>query len=349
MLVLHRWVGLVAAVFLFIVAGTGAVLVYAPEIDRALNPQWLVVPPAPGALPKSLDTLVANATRATIVKTPNTKPASVIILPTRSDESARVQFGFRHVFVDPLRGTVLGERGIGEATMAQVRILHHSLLVGRTGRMFTTAASVAAVLLALGGLWLWWPRRIWRVTRTSTWRGVNYDLHNVTGFLGSIGTLLFAGTAVAMAMADPVDALSRRVLGDAPNPALAPASVRAEVPLSIDAVVARGVGAVRGELREVQLPPDPHGTYVLALQVPGEYGLRARNRVWIDGNDGRVRASVDQTVRPMGTRVAMRLEDWHIAAFAPQWSRWFGVVSCVLLAFGSVSGPLIWWKPRRRD
>lgn len=343
----HRWIGLVAAAFLLLVATTGAALVYAPEIDRALDARLLVVPPGGTALP--LDSLVAIATRAATAKNPRTPPASSIVMPTRADESARVQFGYRQVFIDPNRGTVLGERGIGEARVHQLRVLHHSLLVGRVGRAFTIGASVAAVLLALGGLWLWWPRRILWVTRTRSWRGVNFDLHNITGFLGSAGTLLFAGSAVAMWLATPVDVAARRVLGDAPNVMLAPPSAVSMTPLSIDAAVRLGDAAVAGELREVQLPKEPTGTVVLFKQVPGEYGLRARNRVWIDLNDGRIRGAIDQQQRPMGTRVAMRLEDWHIAAFAPEWSRWFGVASCLLLAFGSVSGPLIWWKPRRRD
>ncbi|MCA0374532.1 MAG: PepSY domain-containing protein [Gemmatimonadetes bacterium] len=347
---LHRWVGIVAALFLLVVAGTGAALVYADTFDRWLNPQLLVVRPGDaGAQPLPLDSLVAIATRATIVRTPNTQPASVIIMPQRADEAARVQFGFRHVFLDPVRGTVLGERGIGEAVMAQVRILHHSLLVGRFGRLFTVGASWAAVLLALGGLWLWWPRRIWRVTRTRSWRGINYDLHNITGLLGSVGTLLFAGSAVAMSLTDPLDRVYRATLGDAPNVVLAPPSARAVQPLPLDTLVARGVGQVPGALREVHLPKEPWGTVVLFKQTPGEYGQRARNRVWVDANDGRIRGTLDQQQRPLGTRVAMRMEDWHVAAFTPTWSRWFGVLSCLLLAFGSVSGPLIWLKPRRRD
>lgn len=50
------------------------------------------------------------------------------------------------------------------------------------------------MILAIGGLFLWWPRKIFRVTGGgASWRRVNFDLHNVLGICSSL--VLFIVTA----------------------------------------------------------------------------------------------------------------------------------------------------------
>ena len=46
LLKLHLWVALATGIILFILAGTGMVLVVGPMIDRARNPELLLVEPA---------------------------------------------------------------------------------------------------------------------------------------------------------------------------------------------------------------------------------------------------------------------------------------------------------------
>ena len=50
----HRYVGLIMAVFLLIAGLTGAILAWYHELDAALNSQWMQVqPPMPDAQPLS--------------------------------------------------------------------------------------------------------------------------------------------------------------------------------------------------------------------------------------------------------------------------------------------------------
>jgi uncharacterized iron-regulated membrane protein len=342
LLVTHRWIGIVAALFLVIVSVTGAILVYEQPLERWVHRSLYHV--TPGERMLSYDSLLAVAQNAR----PRKVPVHSIIVSPAPDVATRVQYQFHWAFVDPYRGTVIGERDMGSSVIVQARLLHHSLLFEQRGRVVMQTATIASLLLTLGGVLLWWPRRIWRVTRTRSWRGVNFDLHNVLGIAAVAGVLIFGGTAVMMQFGGGLDPLYRRAWGDAPPVQMQPASPRRETHVSIDSIVRAANGVVPGPLREILIPVDRHGTYRLSYQTPGEYGNRARNLVWVDGNDGRVRASIDQNTRPMGTRVAMLVEDWHIAAFAPGWSRTFGLISCLLLAFEGISGPLIWWRPRRR-
>lgn len=339
----HRWLGIASCVFLVLIGLTGAMLVYERPMDALLNRRLYRVPVRETRL--AYDSLVAIAARAR----PRQGPATVVHMPRRAGESARVEFSYHQVFMDPATGEILGERGIGEAAMHRVRVLHHSLLNDTYGRTFTVIATALSLVLAIGGVVLWWPRKIFLARRRKNLRRLLFDLHNVVGIFGALGTIVFAATALAMQFGDVLEPVYHRAFGYQPDVRLAAASSRTARPKSIDEVVAIGDTAVAGALWDVQLPADAHGTYVLSKQAPGEHGNRARNRVYVDGNDGRIRGIIDQNARPFGSRISMLMEDWHIAAFAPDWSRWFGIVSCLLLAAASATGPLLWWRPQKRS
>ena len=74
--------------------------------------------------------------------------------------------------------------------------LHVNLMIPGVGREVVIAATIAAVLLELSGLYLWWKRRRWIVRWRSGWRLAAYDLHNVIGAALLVVMLLLAGTGV---------------------------------------------------------------------------------------------------------------------------------------------------------
>ena len=45
MLFVHRWLGIILGVYFVMLGITGSLLVFAREIDRALNPELLTMPP----------------------------------------------------------------------------------------------------------------------------------------------------------------------------------------------------------------------------------------------------------------------------------------------------------------
>src|SRR5437588_12387958 len=80
---IHLWLGLAAALFLLLRAGSGALLVFENEIDHALNAKYLDVQPAGDRLPPS-----AIGERLS-QKYPGSKLAGVQF-PSRSDGSYAV-------------------------------------------------------------------------------------------------------------------------------------------------------------------------------------------------------------------------------------------------------------------
>ena len=78
--------------------------------------------------------------------------------------------------------------------------LHVDLAMGRPGGLVVLVATAAAILLELGGLYLWWSQKKLSIRRRSGWRNVVLDLHHVIGVLGFAVMLALAVTALGMSM-----------------------------------------------------------------------------------------------------------------------------------------------------
>lgn len=81
--------------------------------------------------------------------------------------------------------------------------VHESLAMGRPGAWLVLGATCAAVALEVGGIVLWWRRRVLVVRRHLGWRPALIDLHHMAGVLGLVLMLTMAVTGVMMAFVTP--------------------------------------------------------------------------------------------------------------------------------------------------
>lgn len=63
---------------------------------------------------------------------------------------------------------------------------HTHLWIGEPGEWLVNTSAFAFVLLAVGGLVLWWRRRALAVRRDKGWWRLFFDLHHALGALGAI-------------------------------------------------------------------------------------------------------------------------------------------------------------------
>lgn len=151
---LHRYVGLVAAAALVISGITGALITFGGEIDRGIHPELRRVEPA--AAGASVDTLAAGARRAW-----SRDPVRMIVFPEAPRDAVEIWYrgsGMR-AYLDPRDGHVLGVRDTRDTLMGTLVDLHTNLLSGETGRAVIGWFGLAAILLIVAGIWLWWPKR----------------------------------------------------------------------------------------------------------------------------------------------------------------------------------------------
>ncbi|MGY2293309.1 PepSY-associated TM helix domain-containing protein [Pseudomonas sp. SDO528_S397] len=183
----HFYAGLFVAPFMVLLALTGILYLFKPQLDPLMYAHLLKVPGGEHTL--SADDLLQRAQVA--------YPQGTIgkYLPpidaTRSAQFVMHEGGRElSVFVDPYRGTVLGTQDAKNNLQAIARALHGELLIGTVGDRLVELAAGWGVMLVISGLYLWWPRGksfagvLWPRLGTGGrlfWR----DLHVVAGFWGA--------------------------------------------------------------------------------------------------------------------------------------------------------------------
>ncbi|HEY4541091.1 MAG TPA: PepSY domain-containing protein [Noviherbaspirillum sp.] len=154
----HFYAGLFVMPFLVVLAITGTLYCFKPQLEPLLYPQLLVVQPQ--ATPKlDADTLFAVA-RATM---PAGSAAVSMQVVSNADRSAEFVFrlpdGQQHsVYVNPYDGTVLGTLSVADRFMQVTRMLHRKLLLGKPGELLMELAACWTLVMIATGVAMWWPR-----------------------------------------------------------------------------------------------------------------------------------------------------------------------------------------------
>jgi uncharacterized iron-regulated membrane protein len=196
----HFYAGLFVMPFILILSVTGSIYLFKPQIDRWEESSFRGLP--------SLDTVSPNQQlQAAIMAFPGAQFESYR-LPEMPGDTAMITLGLengvkRQVFVSP-QGKIMGSLKPNSRISEVVSEIHGSLLAGKYGSWLVELAGSWAIVMALSGLYLWWPsgRRlagvVWpRISRgkRAFWR----DLHAVTGFWVSGFALVLLITALPWA------------------------------------------------------------------------------------------------------------------------------------------------------
>lgn len=297
---LHRWFGLLAGLWLALLALTGIAVTFYDELDRALNADWRTVPPSDKAAP--VDSAVKAAVRALPGFVPN-----MIELPGHAGDSlwmmgrAPVDGTPRpmQVFADPRDGSVLGWRESGAIkfdrrhAMDIVYGLHIDLLAGPwmtwffgfVALLWVIDHGIAAALSFPKGMhWL-------RAFRTGGRRGSLkrlFDSHRAWGLWFLPVTLVLAVTGVTLAWPDD----SREAVG-----VVSPVTGRlhesmADIPetppaIGVDAAIARVAGDTDARVHSVRIFPD-HGVYAVRTFDPRDRDDQGRLWHYVAMDDGRI-------------------------------------------------------------
>jgi uncharacterized iron-regulated membrane protein len=198
----HFYAGLFVMPFLLVLAITGTIYCFQPQIEPLLYANRLVVEPqAQPRLPA--DALLAGARsalppgsraiRAHVESSPARSAEFVFALPDGSKES---------VYLNPYTGAVLGTLDVDGRFMQVDRMLHRKLLLGKTGELLMELAACWTLVMIGTGMALWWPRAgaSWRAAltlrRAPGGRPFWKRLHSVIGIWLAVGALAFVVTGL---------------------------------------------------------------------------------------------------------------------------------------------------------
>lgn len=154
----HFYAGIFVMPLLVVLAITGTLYCFKPQIELLLYPQLLMVQPQ--STPKLDSDMLLSAARHAV-------PAgsSAISLQVLTDANRSAEFVFRlpdgqqqSVYVNPYNGRVLGALSVADRFMQVTRMLHRKLLLGKPGELLMELAACWTLVMIGTGVAMWWPR-----------------------------------------------------------------------------------------------------------------------------------------------------------------------------------------------
>ena len=167
---LHRYVGLATALFLILVALTGSLLAFLPELNRLTAPQLFPPPQALKPLDQATLALRAEALvpQALVNGVYLGEPGTALVyFGPRTDPETRKPFKLdsNSIFLDPYTGDELGRRKWGDLSAGWVNVmpfiyrLHYNLALDKAGNWILGITAVLWTLDCFVGFFLTLPAR----------------------------------------------------------------------------------------------------------------------------------------------------------------------------------------------
>ena len=356
----HRWFGLVAGLWLALLAATGIAVTFYDELDRALNADWRTVPASARVAP--VGDAIAAAERAL----PGFAPTMIEVPGDRSDSlwmmgRAPVDGSPRpiQIFADPRDGSILGWRESGAIkfdrrhAMDIVYGLHIDLLAGPWMTWFFGLVSllwvidhgVAAALSFPKGMH--WLRSLRVEGRRGSLKRL-FDTHRAWGLWFLPVTLMLAVTGVTLAWPDdsreavglisPITGRLHESMADVPD---------ASPKIGVDAAITRVVGETGERVHSVRIFPD-HGVYAVRTFDARDRDDQGRLWHYVAMHDG----SITGVRHDNGTTAGDQFFAWQYPLHS---GKALGLGGRLLVLFGGVvtlwlclSGVKLWWRRRRQ-
>jgi uncharacterized iron-regulated membrane protein len=198
----HFYAGLFVMPFLVILAITGTLYCFQPQIEPLLYTHRLIVEPK--AVPRLPEDVLLARARAAL-------PAGSLATTAMIDKDAKrsAEFVFRlpdgdkqSVYLNPYTGEVLGTLSVEHRFMQVDRMIHRKLLLGKFGELLMELAACWTLVMIGTGVALWWPRE--RTTlRNALWplfalkgRALWKNVHAILGIWLAVGALAFVLTGL---------------------------------------------------------------------------------------------------------------------------------------------------------
>lgn len=214
LVLLHGWLGGLSAIFVILIAGSGAMLAFVGALFIAqYNDTLKASHPTENMSIADVTTLFATATtgyndtfQTMGVLMPHSRieeieTAMVFGMPLGADS----QEGIRMLSVDPWSTQYKGDFPLSGAFAHELLDFHHSLLLGNAGIIFVCILSILLILFVTTGLYLWWPKqgsvrdKLTSLNLRSGIKQTCFSLHLWFGAWSSLCILYFCITGLALA------------------------------------------------------------------------------------------------------------------------------------------------------
>lgn len=195
---IHLWLGLASGIIVFIVALTGAMLVFEEEGMDTFQHHYYHV--------KNIGTERLSFKQMTdTFKFHYPKEKITSIRFTEQKDAAFVFFSKKDlaVSINPYTSEITDVRNLNRDFFSLVQEIHTHLLLGKVGNEIIRWNVLIFFIMCVSGLILWWPKqkRFFRQVitinfKTKNFKRLNWDLHSVLGFYALLVLLVISSTGL---------------------------------------------------------------------------------------------------------------------------------------------------------
>jgi uncharacterized iron-regulated membrane protein len=349
---IHLVTGLAAAIVLLLLGASGAVLVFENEIDHALNASLFRIRAQGTRLP--LDEFVAKVESA--------NPGARIVSLNLSDDAGiahivnlkPAQGKNRSVTANPYTGEVIGSLEGANTFTRKIHQFHKNLLFEKreVGSLIMTCGAALLVVLAITGIVLWWPRKLWNLGSMKATGRFSFDLHNFLGFYSSVFMLLFGVTGIVIHCDDQAMQLTGRLTGQPTtlSPPKAPLPVAGAKPLTAGTALSAAMNAVPGAtVTTIQGLGSMNAPLRITMRFPEDRTPAGRTNVFLHPATGEVLLAQTSRNAPAPYRIVkLWNRQLHTGDVLGWPSRIVTALASTSLPLLAITGPLIWWSRIRR-
>ena len=369
----HFYAGIIFAPFLVMLAVTGSVYLFKPQIEQNLYQNYYEVTPQ--------DERMSATEQINAVKAKYPDASITKYRPGESDDrSSEVKIATAAasatVFVNPYTGKIIGELADDDRIMNKIEEIHGELMAGTIGDRIVELVACWAIVLIVTGLFLWFPRN-----KTTGWSGVfiprvrqgkkifRRDLHAVPAVWMTAGMLFliltglpwsgFWGTNFQSLATNqglgyppsiwggeaPVSAVQTKDVAEVPWAAetldVPKSNVEGLVPASIDDIVSIAKQQGMDPSYAISIPSDPTGVYTLSA-----YPAKAEDEatIHLDQYSGAVLADYRfDNYGLVGKAVALGIT-LHKGTEFGLINQLISLLICLGIILVAVSGFYLWFK-----
>lgn len=340
----HRWVGLTAGLLAVYLALTGAWIVLRPVLDPATYPKLLTIPACTNPLPVDR---VAAAARKYHPK----GSLDFIWVYGSPTSSTMVRFSNQdQVYVDGCTAKVLGMQPRYGGIYGSVEWLHRFKFFSDNTALpiIGYASLLLCVVLVLGGVYLWWPRRAsaWKsavkLNRRLSGRAFSLNLHTTTGVYSAIVIFVVAGTAVPLSLDWAKNVLLPQRAAAAAKTAKKPASaVKPHVKISMQKAWDEARALLDGPVDWASLRYPRKGKSTIEIVAVEQNAVHsdARSQVYINPQTGKVVAFQPYRTSTFGNKLylwALALHTGHFGGVFAQVLMLLGMIGVAALGYTGI-------------
>jgi uncharacterized iron-regulated membrane protein len=351
LLFIHRWTGLLLALYAIVIGLTGAILMFREELAPLARPQVSGGPLKTPVIttPDEVLRLTQDALpgwRALSVTWPHEHSPNFHVFCLKGADS-------RIAFVDAQSARLVGIIDPKADWLGKIEGIHSKFLLARPGRVANGYGGILTMLLSLTGIFIWWPNRqqwrAWfRLSGRRTWWRVFWDFHHLVGVAAFALLLVIALTGtyftwgpffvktVSSAFSRSMPPKLPAEPGEITNPTLQDLALMAQRAMPGPVIHRMAILEKRDRPLEVTLRDG----------APHEFHLVST--VYLDPRTGDALKVKRLAERPAGDSILGYFAAVHFGVFGGWPIRWLWFLAGLATAGLSVTGVLLWWRALKR-